>query len=89
MPRSGLVVYLTRCEGVRGFPTLFAATLASEGCRWYPEYVVYEDHMPYGQGQFLCEVRVLHPDGDMALQDRKSTRLNSSHSGESRMRSSA
>ena len=64
MPRSGLVVCLTRCQGVRGFPALFAAALASQGCRWYPEYVVYEEHLPYGQGQFLCEVNVLHPDGD-------------------------
>ena len=64
MPPTGLVVCLTRCEGVRGFPALFAAALASEGCRWYPEYVVYEEHMPYGQGQFYCQVRVLNEDGD-------------------------
>ena len=64
MPPTGLVVCLTRCEGVRGFPALFAAALASEGCPWYPEYVVYEEHMPYGQGQFYCQVRVLNEDGD-------------------------
>ena len=67
MPPTGLVVCLTRCEGVRGFPALFAAALASEGCRWYPEYVVYEEHMSYGQGQFYCQVRVLNEDGDRYL----------------------
>ena len=43
---------------------MFATALASQGCFWYPEYVVYEEHMPYGQGQFFCEARVLTPDGN-------------------------
>ena len=64
MPPTGLVVCLTRCEGVRGFPALYAAALASVGCPWYPEYVVYEEHLPYGQGQFLCQARVLNETGD-------------------------
>ena len=64
MTRPGLVVRLTRCEDGRGFPALFAAALASQGCPWYPEYVVYEEYFPYGQGHFFCEARVLRPPGD-------------------------
>ena len=67
MTRSGLVVRLTRCEGVRWFPALFAAALASQGCPWYPEYVVYEQHFPYERGQFIYEARVLSPSGDSVL----------------------
>ena len=63
MTGSDLVVRLTRCEGVRGFPALFAAALASQGCRWYPEYTVYEEYVPYSQAQFFCKVRVLNDEG--------------------------
>ena len=63
MTRSGLVVRLTRCEETRGFPALLAAALADQGCCWFPEYVVYEEYLPYGQGQFFCEVRILNDEG--------------------------
>src|SRR5664279_4881364 len=64
MPHSGLVVRLTRCENVPGFPTLLAAALSSQGCLWYPEYGVYEEYRPYGQGKFFCEVHIYNNDGN-------------------------
>src|SRR5664279_1961855 len=57
MPHSGLVV--------PGFPALLAAALSSQGCLWYPEYVVYEEYRPYGQGQFYCEVQVYNETGNV------------------------
>jgi hypothetical protein len=58
------VVRMTRCRGVPGFPALLAAALSSQGCPWYPEYFVYEEYHDYDQGQFMCQVRVLTPEGD-------------------------
>src|SRR5664279_2602122 len=64
MPHSGLVVRLTHCENVPGFPALLAAALSNQGCPWYPEYVVYEEYHPYGQGHFYCEVQVYNETGN-------------------------
>jgi hypothetical protein len=59
----GQVVHMTRCQGVPGFPALLAAALSSQGCPWYPEYFVYEEYRDYDQGQFICQVCVLTPEG--------------------------
>ena len=62
MPPSDLVVHLARCEHVPGFPALFAGMLAETGCRFYPEYIVYEEYRAYGQGQYMCEVNLVDQD---------------------------
>ena len=66
MVRSGLVVRLTRCEDTRGFPALLAAAVHGQDCRWYPEYVVYQEYLPHHQGQFFCECRLLDDEGNAA-----------------------
>jgi hypothetical protein len=64
MVRSGLVVRLTRCEGTRGFPALLAAAARDQDCPLFPEYVVYQEYLPYQQGQFFCECRLLNEEGN-------------------------
>lgn len=64
MHPPGQVVRLTRAEGVHGYPGLLCHALDSQGMPWYPEYTVYEEYRPYGQGQFFCKVRILNFEGD-------------------------
>ena len=64
MPPSGQVVLHTRAEDVPGFPSLLIAGLSYVGLPWYPEYTVYEEYVDHGQGQYLCEVKILNFHGD-------------------------
>ena len=61
---NGQVVLHTRAEGVAGFPSLLIAGLSYVGLPWYPEYTVYEEYADHGQGQYLCEVKILNLHGD-------------------------
>ena len=64
MPPSGQIVRHTRAENVSGFPAILLTILSYLGIPWYPEYTVYEEYRDYGQGQFLCKVRILNYHGD-------------------------